>query len=140
MLNSALVSSGPYWQLVESAMSSSEATIHLAHLRCVQGAQDSVGTLFLTSHQVLWRAVDPRIPEGSEFQIAFPDLLGVEQPGRLAAFRAFRLVTEEDGRPADTYFFPHSKNEPDRLLCNQMCEQIESAWLGWREQGARRPA
>ncbi|WP_101523036.1 hypothetical protein [Nocardioides houyundeii] len=128
MRTSDLVSSGPYWQMAQPVMAAAESPIHMAHLRCVQGTQDFTGTLFVTSHQVIWRAVDPRVPEGMEFALALTDLAAVEQPSRVAVFHAFRVVTEDQGRPVDTYFFPQSRTDTDRLLCDLMFDQVLAAW------------
>ncbi|WP_110180924.1 hypothetical protein [Nocardioides solisilvae] len=122
------VAAGPYWGLVRPVMLPTEKPVHLAHLRCVQGAQDYSGTLFVTTHQVVWRTIDPRMPEGSAFEIRFPDLVDVERPARVAMFHAFRLVTEENGRPVDVYLFPQHKTEVDRILCDRMFDAVRSTW------------
>jgi hypothetical protein len=134
MRTSDLVSSGPYWQMAQPVMTAVESPIHLAHLRCVQGTQDFTGTLFITTHQVIWRAVDPRVPEGMEFELDLSLLSAVEQPTRLSVFHAFRVVTEVDGRPQDTYFFPQHRTEADRLLCDRMFDQVLAAWNRRAEQ------
>lgn len=131
------VDSGPYWQLARPLMTELEAPVHCAHLRCVQGSQDLAGTLFLTTRQLIWISVDPREPDGSSFQIPFADLLTVERPSRLAVFRAFRVVVEEDGRPLDIYFFPTQRTDVERMLCDQMFLEVEArldADLGPDEQ------
>ncbi|WP_181310029.1 PH domain-containing protein [Nocardioides campestrisoli] len=122
------VAAGPYWQLVRPVMLENERPVHFAHLRCVQGAQDFSGTLFVTSHQVIWRTIDPRMPEGSAFELRFPDVTAVERPSRVAMFHAFRLVTEDGGRPVDVYFFPQHKTDVDRILCDQMYDAVQSTW------------
>lgn len=122
------LSTGPYWQLVQPELDEAEEPVHYAHLRCVQGTEEVSGALYLTSRQLLWRTVDPRKPEGSGFEIALEDVLGVDQPSRFSAFHAFRMITEYDGRPVDTYFFPSQRTDTDRLLCAQMFEVVEEAW------------
>ena len=122
------VAHGPYWQLVSADLTPGEMPIHLAHLRCVQGAQDFSGTLFVTTRRVIWRTIDPRLPEGSAFEFAFADLDAVDQPSRFMVFHAFRLVTQDNGRPVDTYFFPQHKSEADRLLCDQMYDAVLTSW------------
>lgn len=119
---------GPFWQLVRPAMAEGEESVHFAQLRCAQGTEEVSGALFLTSHQLLWRTIDPRKPEGSGFEVPLGDVLGVDQPQRMSAFAAFRVVTEEDGLPLDTYFFPHHRTDVDRLLCNEMFTAVEGAW------------
>lgn len=121
-------STGPYWQLVQPQLDEAEEPVHYAHLRCVQGTEEVSGALFLTGERLLWRTVDPRRPEGSGFEISLEDVLGVDQPVRFTAFHAFRVVTEYDGRPLDTYYFPGQRTEPDRLLCSQMYRAVETAW------------
>lgn len=119
---------GPYWQLVRPAMGEAEEPVHFAQLRCAQGTEEVSGALFLTTHQLIWRTIDPRRPEGSEFEVPLGDVLGVDQPARMSAFHAFRVVTEDEGQPFDTYFFPQYRTDVDRLLCDQMFTAIESSW------------
>lgn len=122
------LSTGPYWQLVQPQLGEAEEPVHYAQLRCVQGTEEVSGALFLTSEQLLWRTVDPRKPEGSGFEVSLEDVLGIDQPTRFTAFHAFRVITEHDGRPLDTYFFPAQRTEPDRLFCTQMFEVVEASW------------
>lgn len=124
----ARLSSGPYWQLVQPEMGEAEEPVHYAILRRVTGTEEVSGALFLTTKQLLWRTVDPRKPEGSGYEIALGDILGIDRPSRFSAFHAFRAITEHDGRPADTYFFPSQRTDTDRLLCAHMYELVEAAW------------
>lgn len=129
----ARVDSGPYWQLVSELMSEDETAVHCAHVRCVQGGQDLLGTLFLTSRRLIWRVIDPRDPEGSGFEVPVDELLDVERPTRLAMFRAFRLVHRVGASNVDSYFFPKQKSDVERLLCDQMFHEIADAWSRTRE-------
>ena len=124
---------GPYWQLVRPVMGEAEEPLHFAQLRCAQGTEEVSGALFLTNHQLIWRTIDPRKPEGSEFEVMLADVLGTDQPSRMSAFHAFRVVTAEEGLPLDTYFFPQHRTDVDRLLCRQMFEAVESAWRARRK-------
>ena len=119
---------GPFWSLVRPSMAEDEVPVHFAQLRRAQGAEEVSGVLFLTSHQLIWRTIDPRKPEGLGTDITLSEVLGVDEPTRLAAFMAFRVVTEENGLPVDTYFFPQHRTEVDRLLCHQMYDSLEGAW------------
>lgn len=123
---------GPYWQLVNSSMSEGEEPVHFAQLRLAQGTEEVSGALFLTSQQLIWRTIDPRKPEGSEFEVSLADVLGLDQPARMSAFHAFRIVTEDEGQPLDTYFFPQYRTDVDRLLCSQMFVAVEAAWQARR--------
>jgi hypothetical protein len=124
----ARLTSGPFWQLVRPAMGADEQPVHHAHLNRVRGTDKMSGTLFLTSHQLLWRSVDPSDPSGSEFETPLTDVINVEQPQRFAAFHAFRVVTGEQTRPIDTFFFPRRSNDVERLLCVQMYGLVQKAW------------
>lgn len=126
---------GPFWQLVKPALSEGEEAVHFAQLRCAQGTEEMSGALFLTGKQLLWRTIDPRKPEGSGFDVPLGDVLGVDQPSRMSAFHAFRVVTEDEGHPLDTYFFPQHRADVDRLLCDEMFAAVESSW---RQQRAVR--
>lgn len=119
---------GPFWQLVRPALAPGEEPVHFAQLRRAQGAEEVSGALFLTSHHLLWRTIDPRKPEGSGTDVMLGDVLGVDQPQRMGAFHAFRVVTVEEGHPVDTYFFPQHRTDVDRLLCDQMFGALDSAW------------
>ena len=122
------LTTGPFWQLVRPVMTDGEEPVHYAHLRSVRGTEEVAGTLFLTSEQLVWRTVDPRKPEGDGTEVSLADVLGVDQPTKFASFHAFRVVTEDAGRPADTYYFPQHRTEVDRHLCEEMFGLVESAW------------
>lgn len=128
MNNSARVDSGPYWQLVRSALEESEVPVHCAHLRFVQGATDVVGTLFLTTRKVRWRVIDPRQPEGASMDIDVADLLAVDRDLKLSIFHGFRLAVDQRGYPEELFFFPQHKNDIDRMLSDHMFTEIEIAW------------
>lgn len=119
---------GPFWQLVRPALGEGEKSVHFAQLRRAQGTEEVSGALFLTDRQLLWRTIDPRKPEGSGHDVALGDVLGVDQPQRMSAFHAFRVVTEDRGQPLDTYFFPQHRTDVDRLLCDQMFTAMQGAW------------
>ncbi|GGD09697.1 hypothetical protein [Nocardioides daphniae] len=123
---------GPFWQLVKPVMGEGEESVHFAQLRCAQGTEEMSGALFLTSHQLIWRTIDPRKPEGSSFEVALSDVIGVEEPTRMAAFHAFRIVTEHEGLPLDTYFFPQHRTDVDKLLCHEMFDAVRGAWTQHR--------
>lgn len=125
---SSRLTTGPYWQLVRPALAPGETQVHYTHLKKVNGAEETSGTLFLTSSRLLWRSVDPRDPEGSGFEMTLGDVIGVDQPARFAAFHAFRVVVEEDARPVDTFFFPQVRNDVERHLCAQMFGYLDAAW------------
>ena len=122
------LTTGPFWQLVRPVMADGEEPVHYAHLRSVRGTEEIAGTLFLTNEKLVWRTVDPRRPEGSGVEIPLADVLGVDQPPKFASFHAFRVVTEDDGRPADTYYLPQHRNDTDRHLCAEMFAILEDAW------------
>ncbi|MFC6154544.1 GRAM domain-containing protein [Nocardioides yefusunii] len=126
------LSDGPFWQLVRPVLGAGEEPVHHAHLRRVEGTVEASGTLFLTSHRLLWRSVDPRDPEGTAFEISLDDVLGVEQPQRFAAFHAFRVVAEHDARPVEAFFFPTHRNAVERHLCVQMMTLVDEYWRGRR--------
>lgn len=105
-----------------------ETQVHYAHLKLVAGAEETSGTLFLTSNRLLWRSVDPRDPEGSGFEMTLGDVIGVDRPSRFAAFHAFRVVVEEDARPVDSFFFPLVRNDVERHLSAQMFRFLDAAW------------
>ena len=132
------LSSGPYWQLVQPQLGEGEMPVHYAQLRRVTGTEEVSGALFLTTEQILWRTVDPRKPEGSGHEVGLGDILELDRPSRFSAFQAFRVVTEHDGRPADTYFFPGQRTGTDKLLCAHMYEVAEAAWQ--RHRALRRTA
>lgn len=119
---------GPFWQLVKPALVPGETPVHFAQLRRAQGTEEVAGALFLTTHHLLWRTIDPRKPEGSGFDVMLGDVLGVDQPQRMGAFHAFRVVTADDAHPTDTYFFPQHRTEVDRLLCDEMFAALTGAW------------
>lgn len=119
---------GPFWQLVRPVMGDEEEPVHFAQLRCAQGTEEVSGVLFLTTHRLIWRTIDPRKPEGSGMEILLAEVLGVDEPARMSAFRAFRVVVAEGGRPVDTYFFPQHRTDVDRLLCHEMYDSLEGAW------------
>lgn len=119
---------GPFWSLVRSVMDEGEEPVHFAQLRRAQGTEEVSGVLFLTTEQLIWRTIDPRKPEGSGVEIRLAEVLGVDEPKRLSAFQAFRIVIEHNGLPVDTYFFPQHRTEVDRLLCHEMYDSLEGAW------------
>ncbi|QCX26183.1 hypothetical protein [Nocardioides jishulii] len=123
---------GPFWQLVRPVMGPDEEAVHFAQLRCAQGTEEMSGVLFLTTTQLIWRTIDPRKPEGAAYEVALGDVLGVEQPARTAAFHAFRIVTEDDGLPVDTYFFPQHRTDVDKLLCREMYDAVHGGWTEHR--------
>ncbi len=127
------LTSGPFWQLVRPVLGDDELPVHFAQLRCAQGTDEVSGALFLTSDRLIWRTIDPRRPEGSEFEVSLSDVLGADQPSRLTAFQAFRIVTEDQGHALDTYFFPHHRAEVDKMLCSQMFLAVEAAWQAHRQ-------
>lgn len=127
-IESARVSSGPYWQLVVDALDASETPVHCAHLRLVRDATDASGTLFLTDRKVLWRVIDPRQPDGASVEFDVADVLSVDRDTKLSIFHGFRLVVSVDGVPEDYFFFPQHKTDVDRMLSDQMFNEVRSAW------------
>lgn len=119
---------GPFWQLVRPALGEGEQPVHFSQLRRAQGTEEVSGALFLTDRQILWRTIDPRKPEGSGFDVCLGDVLGVDQPQRMSAFHAFRVITEDQGQAIDTYFFPQHRTDVDRLLCDEMYSAVVGAW------------
>lgn len=89
-------------------VSRDEAPINHAQLRCTSAGEDSRGTLFVTTHQVVWRVPEAGWPEGAGFQVRLEDLklvgrrqgetepgvfaLGMELRGQVGALH-FRLAS-----------------------------------------------
>jgi hypothetical protein len=121
-------SGSSFWKQAAPVMAANEVPVEYAHLRCVSGSEDSKGTLFLTSEQVIWRIADPRVPRGYGFEVPIRDLkavgrvVGIDDPG------SFGLGMESNGEVGMLLFLPqHPKDPANVALAENMARAIHEA-------------
>lgn len=123
------------WRDMDRAwVSRDEAPVNHAHLRCTSGREDCRGTLFVTTHQVVWRIHEPGWPEGAGFAVRLEDLRLVgRRPGETEA-GVFALGMELRGEVGALLFRPQRPSQASTLFAEEMFESIKDARAARRRE------
>lgn len=121
-------SSSSFWSMAANVMRPDEEPVDYAHLRCQSGREDLPGTLFLTSKQVIWRAVAPGVPKGAGFEVAIEDLIAAGPVASDPSPGVFGLGMELQGQQGMLVFRPQRQRSDASIEhAERMLEQIQAA-------------
>jgi hypothetical protein len=112
------------WQSILPLCSPLEMAVFRANLRCRTARENLRGSLFLTSHRIVWRIREPGYPHGSGFESRLADLAAVGRPEGSTEPGVFMLGIVRNGAAGAVLFSPQMQTAANVQLAEEMFAQI----------------